>query len=178
MLVVRAHELDDQVERASAHGDVFNFWDIGQLLDRPHQHPTSDSDADPGERETELDRVAHRHDLNYATADQRDARWRTQGPICITVNGQKENTGYFSDLQGGVHLINGTHDNTIVNDTFQANSGIGVASGGNGFYVNSCAGVNQPFSPVEGSMGANNTFSSICYANTNIAGLPPSSGCK
>ncbi len=99
------------------------------------------------------------------------------GPICVTVNGQKVNTGYVSDLQGGVHLINGAHDNTITNDSFSANTGISIASGGNGFYTNVCAGVNQSFSP-EASMGANNTFSNLCYSNTNIAGLPASTGCK
>ncbi len=99
------------------------------------------------------------------------------GPICITVNGQKVNTGYLSDLQGGVHIVNGAHDNTITNDTFTANTGFSVASGGNGFYANSCTGANQPFSPAEAAMGANNTFSNICYTNTNIAALPPST-CK
>ena len=99
------------------------------------------------------------------------------GPICITFNGQKVNTGYFSDLQGGLHLINGAHDNTITNDTFTADTGIDIASGGNGFYVNACTGVNQPFSPVEPAMGSGNTFSNICYMTTNIAGLPPAN-CK
>jgi hypothetical protein len=37
--------------------------------------------------------------------------------------------------------------------------------------------VNQPFSPVEGAMGANNTFTNLCYSTTNIAGLTPST-CK
>ncbi len=100
------------------------------------------------------------------------------GPICITINGQKQNTGYVSDLQGGVHLINGTHNNTITADTFAANTGFSIASGGNGFYLNACTGVNQPFSPVEDGMGANNTFSNNCYSTTNIPGLPASTGCK
>ena len=99
------------------------------------------------------------------------------GPICITVNGQKVNTGYLSDLQGGLHLINGAHDNTITGDTFTAGTGLSIASGGNGFYANACTGANQPFSPVESAMGANNTFSDNCYTATNIAGLPPSA-CK
>ncbi|HVB41839.1 MAG TPA: right-handed parallel beta-helix repeat-containing protein [Streptosporangiaceae bacterium] len=100
------------------------------------------------------------------------------GNICITFNGQKVNTGYFTDLQGGLHIINGAHDNTITNDEFTADTGISVASGGNGFYVNECTGVtNQPFSPVEAPMGSGNTFSNICYTNTNIASLPPST-CK
>jgi hypothetical protein len=100
------------------------------------------------------------------------------GNICITFNGNKVNTGYFTDLQGGLHIINGAHNNTIANDSFTANTGISIASGGNGFYFNICAGsVNQPFSPAEPSMGAGNTFSGICYSNTNIVGLPPST-CK
>jgi hypothetical protein len=100
------------------------------------------------------------------------------GNICITFNGNKVNTGYFTDLQGGLHIINGAHDNTIASDSFTANSGISIASGGNGFYYNICAGgVNQPFSPVEPSMGTGNTFSDICYSTTNVAGLPPST-CK
>ena len=94
------------------------------------------------------------------------------GPICITFNGQKINTGYFTDLQGGLHLINGAHDNTITNDNFTANSGLSIASGGDGFYVNSCTGQNQPFTP-EAAMGSGNTFSNICYSNTNISTLPP-----
>ena len=44
------------------------------------------------------------------------------GPICITFNGQKVNTGYHSDLQGGLHLINGAHDNIITNDKFSGNA--------------------------------------------------------
>lgn len=100
------------------------------------------------------------------------------GNICITFNGQKVNTGYFTDLQGGLHIINSAHDNTIANDSFTANSGISIASGGNGFYYDICAGgVNEPFSPVEPSMGGGNTFTDICYSTTNIAGLPPST-CK
>ncbi len=100
------------------------------------------------------------------------------GNICITYNGQKVNTGYFSDLQGGLHIINGAHDNTITNDEFTANTGLSIASGGNGFYTNMCTDVtNQPFSPVEAPMGSGNTFSNICYTNTNIADLPPAD-CK
>lgn len=100
------------------------------------------------------------------------------GNICITFNGQKVNTGYFTDLQGGLHLINGAHNNTIVNDTFTGNTGLSIASGGNGFYSNICTGdSSQPFSPVEPAMGSGNTFSNICYSNTNIATLPPST-CK
>jgi hypothetical protein len=98
------------------------------------------------------------------------------GNICFTFNGQKVNSGYYTDLQGGLHLINGAHNNTITNDSFTANSGLSIASGGNGFYYNICAGgADQPFSPVEPGMGSGNVFSNICYTSTNIVGLPPSS---
>lgn len=97
------------------------------------------------------------------------------GDICISVSGQKVNTGYYTDLQGGLHIINGAHNNTIVNDDFSGDtSGISVGSGGNGFYYNACAGARQPFSPAEAAMGAGNSFSGICYFNTDIPGLPPS----
>jgi hypothetical protein len=88
------------------------------------------------------------------------------------------NTGYFTDLQGGLHVINGAHNNTIVNDDFSGDtSGISIGSGGNGFYFNACAGAEQTFSPVEAAMGAGNTFTNICYFNTDIRGLPRSD-CK
>jgi Right handed beta helix region len=100
------------------------------------------------------------------------------GPICITFNGQRVNTGYDTDLQGELHLVDGAHDNTITNDTFPGSVGFSVGSGGNGFYDNPCANnPNQPFSPVEPAMGSGNTFSNICYSSTNISGLPPSD-CK
>jgi nitrous oxidase accessory protein NosD len=100
------------------------------------------------------------------------------GNICFTFNGAKMNSGYFTDLQGGVHLVNGAHDNIIANDTFTGGTALDVASGGNGFYYNACAGgVDQPFSPAEPKMGAGNTFSHLCYSTTNIGGLPPST-CK
>jgi hypothetical protein len=99
------------------------------------------------------------------------------GDICFTVNGQKLNSGYHTDLQGGVHLTNGAHDNTIANDSFAGDTGVSIGSGGNGFYSNACTGVNEPFSPATAAMGTGNTFSNICYSNTNIAGLPPST-CK
>jgi hypothetical protein len=101
------------------------------------------------------------------------------GNICFTVNGQRLNSGYFTDLQGGLHLVNGAHTNTIANDTFTGSAGLGLASGGNGFYSNACTGANQPFS-AEAAMGAGNTFSNICYSTTNLtdtALLPPST-CK
>ncbi len=101
------------------------------------------------------------------------------GPICITINNQKVNTGYLTDLQGALMLINGAHDNTFTNDTFNIPADApmpSIGSGGNGFYVNDCAGfVAQPFSPVEAGAGANNTFNAVCYSlPVNYPNLPPS----
>jgi len=128
--------------------------------------------------------------INQATADANDtggfvldgrstynvavenSQAQGDGNICITFNGQKINTGYFTDLQGGLHLINGAHNNTIANDNFTAETGLSIGSGGNGFYTDACSNSNQPFSP-EAGMGSGNTFSNICYQNTNIATLPP-----
>lgn len=100
------------------------------------------------------------------------------GDICITYNGQKVDTGYYTDLQGGLHIVDGAHDNTIANDSFTGNSGISVGGAGDGFYYDLCAGgVNEPFSPATAPMGTGNTFSGICYSTTNIADMPPST-CK
>jgi hypothetical protein len=94
------------------------------------------------------------------------------GPICFTVNGQKTASGYYTDLQGGLHIINGAHDNTFTNDSFTGNSGMSLESGGDGFYYDICAGgTNDPFSPVEAPMGAGNTFTGICFSTTNVPGL-------
>ncbi|HEY5990893.1 MAG TPA: right-handed parallel beta-helix repeat-containing protein [Streptosporangiaceae bacterium] len=102
------------------------------------------------------------------------------GPICHTVDNEKENSGYFTDLQGALMLINGAHDNAFADDTFNIPGSApmpSIGSGGNGFYVNACAGfVPQPFSPVEAPAGSGNTFSNVCYSlPTNYPGLPPSS---
>ena len=103
---------------------------------------------------------------------------RATGNICISYNGQRVDTGYDTDLQGGLHIINGAHNNTIANDDFTGNThGVSIGSGGSGFYYNACNSLNQPFSPVETAMGTGNTFSNICYSTTNISGLPPST-CK
>jgi hypothetical protein len=101
------------------------------------------------------------------------------GPICITVNKQRVNTGYLTDLQGALMLIDGAHGNAFSNDTFNIPSAApipSIGSGGNGFYVNVCAGsVPQTFGPVEAGAGANNTFRNVCYSlPTNYPGLPPS----
>lgn len=100
------------------------------------------------------------------------------GDICFTYNGQKVNSGYYTDLQGGLHLINGAHDNTITGDTFHADTGLDISSGGNiingahSFY-DACQTAYVPYTgtptPV---MGSGNTFSGNCYGFTDIAGLP------
>jgi len=100
------------------------------------------------------------------------------GPICITLNGQKTPTGYLTDLQGGLLLINGSHDNAIHDDQFAGNTGISIGSGGNGFFVNPCTNSNQPFSPAEAPMGSGNTFTNVCYSTTDIASLEPPQQCK
>jgi hypothetical protein len=94
------------------------------------------------------------------------------GPICITLNGQKTFTGYYTDLQGGVLLVNGSHNNAIHDDRFAANIGYSIGSGGNGFYLNPCTNQPQPFSPVETPMGNANTFTNVCYGSNDL-GLPP-----
>jgi hypothetical protein len=100
------------------------------------------------------------------------------GPICITLNGVKTFTGYHTDLQGALLLINGSHDNAIHDDQFAGNVGYNIGSGGNGFFVNACTRSNEPFSPVEAPMGGNNTFTNVCYSSTDIASLKPAQPCK
>jgi hypothetical protein len=106
------------------------------------------------------------------------------GPICSKEDtGVKHNSGYFTDLQGGLMLINGAHDNTFTNDSIQLSGSAplpSIGSGGNGFYVDACAGfVPVPFSPVEGGAGAGNVFNRVCYSlPANYPGLPPSATCK
>jgi hypothetical protein len=93
-------------------------------------------------------------------------------------------TDYFN-----IFGISSTYNNTsttdptiwlvdVAGDTFTGGTALDVASGGNGFYYNACAGgVDQPLSPVESAMGSGNTFANLCYSTTNIAGLLPST-CK
>jgi hypothetical protein len=100
------------------------------------------------------------------------------GPICITLNGQKTFTGYHTDLQGGLLLINGSHDNTIHGVQVAGGGGIGIGSGGNGVFGNPCTNSYEPFSPVEAPMGGGNTFTSVCYPSTDIASLEPPQKCK
>jgi parallel beta helix pectate lyase-like protein len=106
------------------------------------------------------------------------------GSICSKEDiGVKHNTGYVTDLQGGLMLVDGAHDNTFSNDSFQLSGSAplpSIGSGGNGFYQDACAGwVSVPFSPVEASAGSGNTFSGVCYSlPTNFPGLPPTATCK
>ena len=93
------------------------------------------------------------------------------------MNGQRTFTGYYTDLQGGLLLINGSHNNAIHDDQFAANTGVSIGSGGNGFFVNPCTNSNQPFSP-EAPMGSGNTFTNVCYSATDIASLQPPQPCK
>jgi hypothetical protein len=94
------------------------------------------------------------------------------GPICLSVNGQKLPSGYVSDLQGGVLLINGSRNNTIINDQFAADKGFDIGSGGDGFFSNPCTKAQDPV-PAEAGMGAGNSFPGTCFGTTDIAGLPP-----
>ena len=94
------------------------------------------------------------------------------GPICITLNGAKTFTGYYTDMQGGLMLVNGAHDNAIHDDQFAANTGYSIADGGNGFFINPCSG-QQPYTgTVEAAMGSGNTFTNVCYSSNDF-GLPP-----
>jgi hypothetical protein len=94
------------------------------------------------------------------------------GPICITLNGGKTFTGYHTDMQGGVLLVNGSSNDTI-HDLQIAAVGYGIGSGGNGFFSNPCTNSNEPFSP-EAKMGTGNTFTNVCYNSSNPdLGLPP-----
>jgi hypothetical protein len=105
------------------------------------------------------------------------------GPICISLNGAKEPSGYFnSGLLGNLMLIDGASDNTIQNDTFNGyapSSGYDIAGTPNPFYFNVCTGADSTtFVPSGSAMGPGNTFSNICYTTSNdVAGLPPST-CK
>ena len=99
------------------------------------------------------------------------------GNICFTFNGQRVNSGYYTDLQGGLHLINGAHNNTIRGDTFRSKTGLDISSGGNiikgvdSFY-DACQAAYVPYTqtptPV---MGSGNTFANNCYGSTDIASL-------
>jgi hypothetical protein len=100
------------------------------------------------------------------------------GPICITLNGQKTFTGYYTDLQGGLMLINGAHGNAMTGDQFAANIGHSIGSGGNGFFLNPCMNQPQPFSPAEAPMGSGNTFTNVCYSSSDLIPPLPPNPCK
>jgi hypothetical protein len=110
-------------------------------------------------------------DLGNSTA-------QADGPICITLSGQKTHSGYYTDLQGGLLLVNGSHDNAIHGDQLAGDKGYAIGSGGNGFFADPCTHSNQPFSPVEAPMGSGNTFTNVCYQTTDIATLKPVQPCK
>jgi DNA invertase Pin-like site-specific DNA recombinase len=110
-------------------------------------------------------------DLGHSTA-------QAAGPICITVNGQKTHSGYYADIQGGLLLVNGSHDDAIHDDQFAGDKGYAIGSGGNGFFADPCTHSNQPFSPVEAPMGSGNTFTNVCYSSTDIASLEPVQPCN
>jgi hypothetical protein len=98
---------------------------------------------------------------------------QADGPICLSVGGQKISSGYVSDLQGGVLLINGSFDNLITEDAFAADKGYDIGWGGNGFFANPCTHSNQPFSPAEGGAGTSNTFTNTCFNTSDFPGLLP-----
>jgi Right handed beta helix region len=103
----------------------------------------------------------------------------SDGPICFTLNKVRTHTGYSSDLQGNLLLVNGSHDNAIHDDQFAApTAGYSIASGGNGSFFDPCTKSNVPVSPVEAPMGSNNTFTNVCYSSTDIASLEPAQPCK
>jgi hypothetical protein len=173
-----------------------DLW-IGTGADCPNSAPCNDFTYDDGFGVYLQD--THDVTINQAVADANDTGGyvldghdtynvklensgsQGGGSICHTYLGSKMPTGYTTDLQGGLHLINGTHDNTFTNDTFSNNTTMDIASGGNGFFYNPCAGGDQPWptSAIEGAAGLNNNFTNICYHNTSgsLPHLPPST-CK
>jgi hypothetical protein len=116
------------------------------------------------------------------------------GPICISLNGAKQDSGYLpTDLVGGLMLVNGASHDTISNDTFNGTnltSGFSIGDGGNELagnpiYFDVCTGMDVPAPPLDGPMGANITFTNVCYGSTSIPttwpGPPPgqpTSSCK
>ena len=98
------------------------------------------------------------------------------GSICEA--GHVGATGLVVDTDGGIRLVNGTHDNYIHDVTARGNVAQDIASGGDGFWLNPCTGVRQPISPATAPMGSGNVFANLCYAITNIVDLPPATTCK
>lgn len=95
------------------------------------------------------------------------------GSICPQAEGP---TGLVTDTDGGIRLVNGTHDNYIHDVTARGNVAMDIASGGDGFWTNPCTGEIVP-TPTTAPMGANNRFANLCYGFTNIRDLPAST-CK
>ena len=82
-------------------------------------------------------------------------------------------------------LVNGSHDNKFIDDQLAApiggpsiGSGSNVDSAGNGVFYNPCTKSLGEVSPVEGPMGAGNTFTNVCYTSIDIASLEPAQRCK
>jgi hypothetical protein len=108
-----------------------------------------------------------------SNVDIENSTSQADGPICLSVGGQKIPSGYVSDLQGGAVLIDQSSNNSITNDAFAANKGYDVASGGNGFFVDPCDHMNDPFSPAEAPAGGGNTFTNTCFSTSSYPSLPP-----
>jgi len=108
---------------------------------------------------------------NSSFVDLGNSTGEASGAICITLNGQKVFTGYRSDMQGGLFLINGSSNNTIHDDAFAADTGVSIGNGGNGFFINPCTNQNEPFT-AEARAGSGNSFVNDCYSS-NTFGLPP-----
>jgi hypothetical protein len=116
-----------------------------------------------------------------------NSRAEAGGPICISLNGARQPSGYLpTDLVGGLMLVDGTYGDTIANDTFNGtslSSGFTIGDGGNvlegnPFYFDVCQ--NQtvpPMAPVHTQMGSPIVFSNVCYTTTSIP-TPPASSCK
>jgi hypothetical protein len=115
----------------------------------------------------------------------------SDGPICFSSGGVRTHTGYASDLQGNLLLINGSSGNTISDDQFAAPiGGYSIGSGGhttdgvNGAFFNPCTKSYQPVLPPEGPLAETgvvdgaNTFLNTCYFSTNIPSLEPAQRCK
>jgi hypothetical protein len=169
-------------QRLFGEGRQLQRWDYGIYLENTHDvtinHATADANDTGGY-------VLDGGNTYKVTLQNSSAQG--DGNICFTVNGVKMNSGYHTDLQGGLHLINGAHNNNITNDTFNGGTSLDVAnggntdSGGNTVYYDACISMNVPFTPTppETFMGAGNTFSNICYVDTNISNPPlPPSTCK
>jgi hypothetical protein len=61
-------------------------------------------------------------------------------------------------MQGGLLLINGSHDDVSHGDHLATHLGFGLGRCGNGFFANRCTKSQQSFSRVEVPMGPNNNF--------------------